>query len=72
MSRARFRNKELKGINKEELIKMIESKIYISELKEIATLYYVQEHSQIDISFELNKSEKTIFNSIKEIKKILE
>ena len=72
MSRARFRNKELKGINKEELIKMIESKIYISELKEIATLYYVQEHSQIDISFELNKSEKKIFNSIKEIKKILE
>lgn len=72
MSRARFRNKELKNINKQELIKMIESKIYISELKEIATLYYVQEHSQIDISFELNKSEKTIFNSIKEIKKILE
>lgn len=72
MSRARFRNKELKKINKQELIKMIESKIYISELKEIATLYYVQEHSQIDISFELNKSERTIFSSIKEIEKILE
>lgn len=72
MSRARFRNKELKNINKQELIKMIESKIYISELKEIATLYYVQEHSQIDISFELNKSERTIFSSIKEIEKILE
>lgn len=72
MSRARLRNKELKSINKEELIKMIESKIHISELKEIATLYYVKEHSQIDISFELNKSERTIFSSIKEIEKILE
>ena len=72
MSRARIRNKELKNTNKKDMINMIEDKIYVEELKQIATLYYVRELSQLDISFELNKCEKSIYNSIKEINQILE
>ena len=51
---------------------MIEEKIYVEELKDIATLYYIKEFSQLDISFELNKCEKSIYNYLKEIEKILE
>jgi hypothetical protein len=72
MCRARIRNKELKNMKKIDLINMIENKIYVPELKNIATLYYINEYSQLDISFELNKCEKSIYNSLKEIEKILE
>lgn len=72
MSRARIRNKELKNMNKTDLIKKIEERIYAKELKEIANLYYINECSQLDISFELNKCEKSIYNSLKEIEQILE
>ena len=66
MCRARIRNKELKNMKKQDLIKMIEEKIYVEELKDIATLYYIKEFSQLDISFELNKCEKSIYNALKE------
>ena len=72
MCRARIRNKELKNMKKQDLIKMIEEKIYVEELKDIATLYYIKEFSQLDISFELNKCEKSIYNALKEIERILE
>lgn len=72
MTRARIRNKQLKNKDKKELINLIEEKIYVDELKEIAILYYVREFSQLDISFELNKCEKSIYNNIKEINKLIE
>lgn len=72
MCRARIRNKELKNMNKQELIEKINQKIYVEELKNIAILYYINEYSQLDISFELNKCEKSIYNSLKEIEQILE
>jgi hypothetical protein len=72
MSRARIRNKNLKNKNKKEIINLIEERIYVDELKQIAMLYYVKEFSQLDISFEINKCEKSIYNYIKEISKILE
>lgn len=72
MSRARIRNKELKNMNKLDLMKTIEEKIFVEELKEVAKLYYVKEYSQLDISFELDKSEKSICTYIKEIQKIIE
>jgi hypothetical protein len=72
MSRARIRNKELKYKDKKYIINLIEDKIYVDELKQIATLYYVREYSQLDISFELDKCEKSIYNSLKEINRILE
>ena len=72
MCRARIRNKELKNMNKQELLEKINQKIYVEELKNIAILYYINEYSQLDISFELNKCEKSIYNSLKEIEQILE
>ena len=42
MSRARIRNKELKNMNKLDLMKTIEEKIFVEELKEVAKLYYVK------------------------------
>lgn len=72
MSRARIRNKNLKNKNKKEIINLIEERIYVDELKQIAMLYYVKEFSQLDISFETDKCEKSIYNYIKEISKILE
>ena len=72
MCRARIRNKELKHMDKSALINRIENKIYVQELKDIAMLYYIKEYSQLDISFELEKCEKSIYNSLKEIEKILE
>jgi len=72
MCRARIRNKELKNMNKQELIEKINQKIYVEELKNIAMLYYINEFSQLDISFELNKCEKSIYNYLKEIEQILE
>lgn len=71
MTRARIRNKMLKVLDKKELINIINNKIYVEELKEIAFLYFIKEYSQIDISFELNKCEKSIYNLIKEIESIL-
>lgn len=72
MSRARIKNKKFKKNNKQELIQMIESKIYISELKEIATLYFIKEMTALDISFIVNKCDKCVYKDIKEIEKILE
>lgn len=72
MTRARIRNKNLKHMNKNELIERIESRIYVQELKDIAKMYFVNEYSQLDISFEFDKCEKSICVYIKEIQKILE
>lgn len=72
MTRARIRNKNIKLMDKRELIERIENRIYVPELKDIAMLYYVKEYSQLDISFELGKCEKSICVYIKEIQTILE
>ena len=72
MTRARIRNKNIINMDKKELIELIENKIYVPELKDIAMLYYVKEYSQLDISFELVKCEKSICVYIKEIQKIIE
>lgn len=69
MSRARIR--KYKDINKDKLKEII-SNIEIEELKEIAELYYVKECSELDISFELDYSERTIRYRISEINKIIE
>ena len=72
MTRARIRNKTLKKMNKQEIIERIESRIYVQELKDIANMYFVKEYSQLDISFEMDKCEKSICVYIKEIQKIIE
>lgn len=59
MSRARIRSKI--DVQKIEELK-------VEELKKIANLYYVKELSELDIAFELDVSEKTIYRRIKEIK----
>ena len=72
MTRARIRNKTIKLMDKKELIERIEERIYVPELKDIAMLYYIKEYSQLDISFELGKCEKSICVYIKEIQTMLE
>lgn len=66
MSRARIR--------KYNYYKDIKQKIeYIDdiELKKIAYMYFIEHRSQLDISFELELSDKTIYRRIKEIKEYL-
>lgn len=66
MSRARIR--------KYNYYKDIKQKIeYIDdiELKKIAIMYFIEHRSQLDISFELELSDKTIYRRIKEIKEYL-
>lgn len=59
MCRARIRSKiDVQKINE----------IQCEELKQIAILYFIKEYSQLDIAYELNLSEKTIYNRIKEIR----
>lgn len=59
MCRARIRSKiEVQKIDE----------IKCDELRQIAYLYYIKEYSQLDIAFQMNLSEKTIYRRLKEIR----
>lgn len=70
--RARIRKNDiLKNKSYEEREYIIDSKIKNYRLNKIAKLYYLNEDSMLDISFEFDLCEQQIYRYLKEIKKII-